>query len=213
MKKIMFNTKLGLEQAVLEGRKTQTRRLVSLDSIDKLYIEKSLFSVIHKGKIHPYLLNKYSKYKEGKIVAIAQSYKDIGYQPTDKTAIIRSRKIEFVEFQEHKGWNNKMFVSCDNMLHFIRITKVRIERLQDISDEDCLAEGIENLPDGGGLKPYAFYDNSIRVKTEREGVCHGWYRDFDTPREAYAVLIDKISGKGTWEKNPYVWVYDFELVK
>lgn len=33
------------------------------------------------------------------------------------------------------------------------------------------------------------------------------------PREAYAALIDRISGKGTWESNPYVFVYDFELVK
>ena len=34
-----------------------------------------------------------------------------------------------------------------------------------------------------------------------------------TPQEAYAALIDKINGKGTWESNPYVWAYDFELVK
>ena len=36
---------------------------------------------------------------------------------------------------------------------------------------------------------------------------------FDTPREAFAALIDKVSGKGTWESNPYVWVYEFELMK
>ena len=35
---------------------------------------------------------------------------------------------------------------------------------------------------------------------------------FNTPREAFAHLIDKVSGKGTWDKNPYVFVYDFELV-
>lgn len=33
-----------------------------------------------------------------------------------------------------------------------------------------------------------------------------------TPREVYANLIDRISGKGTWESNPYVFVYDFELI-
>ena len=31
--------------------------------------------------------------------------------------------------------------------------------------------------------------------------------------DAYEILIDKVSGKGTWERNPYVFVYDFELVK
>lgn len=35
----------------------------------------------------------------------------------------------------------------------------------------------------------------------------------DELREAYAALIDKISGKGAWESNPFVFVYDFELVK
>lgn len=35
---------------------------------------------------------------------------------------------------------------------------------------------------------------------------------FDTPREAFAALIDKVSGKGTWESNPYVFVYEFELI-
>ena len=34
-----------------------------------------------------------------------------------------------------------------------------------------------------------------------------------TPSKAYAELIDKVSGKGTWESNPYVFVYDFELIK
>lgn len=38
-------------------------------------------------------------------------------------------------------------------------------------------------------------------------------KSFCTPQGAYSYLIDKISGKGTWERNPYVFVYDFELVK
>ena len=47
----------------------------------------------------------------------------------------------------------------------------------------------------------------------KEGVNYGWYRGYETPREAYAALIDKVSGKGTWQNNPYVFVYDFELIK
>lgn len=39
------------------------------------------------------------------------------------------------------------------------------------------------------------------------------YQKYMKPREAYASLIDKVSGKGTWDSNPYVFVYDFELVK
>lgn len=77
---------------------------------------------------------------------------------------------------------------------------------QDVSDEDCLKEGIY---------PYYYGD-------EKEKIECGFYPDgfsfygidyhYPTPREAFAVLIDRISGKGTWESNPYVFAYEFELV-
>lgn len=212
MKKIMFNDKFGLTQAVLEGRKTQTRRIITpqptySESVGICW-KGFAYGINFSGKESSYKNfvsgTEYDKsckrYRFGEI-AIAQSYKNIGYQPTDKTPIIKSGKIEFIEFQEHKGWNNKMFVSYDNMIHFIRITNVRVQRLQDISDEDCLAEGIEF--DGKAKKFYCGYNKSTNSKN--------WLGS--TPREAYAALIDKISGKGTWDSNPYVFVYDFELIK
>ena len=93
-----------------------------------------------------------------------------------------------------------MFVRADLMPHQIRITGVKVERLQDISDEDCIKEGI--YMDEDPMNPQAFiytYPNAPQ-----------WYF---TPHEAYAALIDRISGKGTWKSNPYVFAYDFELVK
>ena len=93
-----------------------------------------------------------------------------------------------------------MYVKPKLMPHQILITDVRVEKLQDISDGDCLKEGIEefstHLTASG--KAYTF---------------HGVNESYKTPREAYASLIDKVSRKGTWERNPYVFVYDFELVK
>ena len=88
-----------------------------------------------------------------------------------------------------------MFVRADLMPHRIRITNVRVERLQDISDEDCLKEGIiEEL--FGTTPAYWVLD-----------VC------FSNIRHAFRNLIDKVSGKGTWDSNSYVFVYEFELVK
>ena len=92
-----------------------------------------------------------------------------------------------------------MFVRAEDMPHHIRITKIRIERLQDIKSEDCLNEGLWRVGDVG-----------------LEGTTY-WYHgltnsSFRTPQEAYASLIDRISGKGTWASNPYVFVYDFELI-
>ena len=88
------------------------------------------------------------------------------------------------------------------MPHQIQIINVRVERLQDISDEDCLAEGIIKGQCGSADTHFmeAYY-------------VPNYIQPYCKPQYAYEILIDKVSGKGTWEKNPYVFVYDFELVK
>lgn len=109
------------------------------------------------------------------------------------------------------------------MPHQILIKNIRIERLQDISDEDCLAEGIEydsaeGLPlywvpvsyEGISWEEYKALDYEVsRHECDGKPGTYFW----DNPRQAFAALIDKINGKGTWDSNPYVWAYDFELVK
>ena len=99
------------------------------------------------------------------------------------------------------GWHNKMFVQADLMPHRIQITDLRIERLQDISD-DYFKEGITLLvsADDGRIQ-WGYADEHLR------------YYMFDSPREAFASLIDKVSGRGTWDRNPFVWRIEFELVK
>lgn len=88
------------------------------------------------------------------------------------------------------------------MPHQIRITGIKCERLQDISDKECLREGIRqftpNFPKNFPIHPTHFVAGDILK---------------DTPREAFASLIDKISGRGTWASNPWVVCYEFELVK
>ena len=86
------------------------------------------------------------------------------------------------------------------MPHHIKITDVRVERLQDISDEDCLREGILFHPNDSP-DIYYFFDKVSSL-----------WNGFNTARKAYATLIDKVGKKGTWASNPYVFVYDFELV-
>ena len=103
-----------------------------------------------------------------------------------------------------------MFVRADLMPHQIRITGIKCERLQDISDADCLKEGIfVNEYFGNGKKCHHYGFDGFFNGTE------GWFARgwFDTPREAFAELIDKVSGKGTWKSNPWVVAYEFELVK
>lgn len=195
MKKIMFNDKYGLTQAVLEGRKTQTRRIADTAGRLRDITVRQALEEVNKGGVclfdegGPLAL---SAYKLGETIAIAQKYADLAY---DGEFFRLLGKVIF-----EKGCHNKMFVKADFMPHRIRITNIRVERLQDISEEDCIAEGV-------------WRDNNVGL----EGTTY-WYHglvnsSFRTAKEAYAALIDKISGKGTWESNPWVFVYDFEPVK
>ena len=179
MKKIMFNDKYGLTKAVLEGRKTQTRRNINVG-----------LQYIMNGNDDMMKLAVYetSRYKVGERVAIAQSYQDVNWQG---------------KMSLGPGRNNKMFVKAEYMPHHIRITSIRVERLRDISDEDCMKEGVIHYDDvfGEGYMLAETYNNNYRRHC------------FTTPRKAFAYLIDKLSGKGTWDSNPWVFVYDFELIK
>ena len=180
MKKIMFNDAFCLTQAVLNGTKTMTRRALR-DNVPLGNWEETA---------------KYLPYKVGEVVAIAQPYKDIiEFLPMYSDAILDEVGMPRKEFKA--GWTNKMFVRADLMPHHIKITDVKIERLREISDDDCLREGVYRF----GKSVYAF-----ERKTE------GYLSIFPTAREAFASLINKISGKGTWESNPWVVAYSFELI-
>lgn len=208
MKKIMFNDKLSLTQAVLEGRKTQTRRIYKTpeNAYGGLEIEgNNIISFDANGKE----IVTTSKYKVGEVIAVAQSYSFIVDELencNNATCAEHYEKnvekgTEYISWMEHPGFNNKMFVCADLMPHRICITNVRVERLQDISDEDCLKEGLEW--DGVASQYYVNYQKETGHKMFLG----------KTLREAFAHLIDKVSGKGTWNSNPYVFVYDFRLIK
>lgn len=203
MKKIMFNDKYGLTQAVLEGRKTQTRRM---------FLKRGEETLLH-GITPEYLISVRSRYLLGETIAIAQKYEDLikndeFYRLCGKNGM----PLECIKYE--RGCNNKMFVRADIMPHHIRITKIRMERLQDISDEDCLKEGIcrsdiKNTlwgvaPIRGEGESGTTYEHSV--------LGYGPWHLFPSVKRAYASLIDRISGKGTFESNPYVFVYDFELI-
>lgn len=185
MKKIMFNDKYCLTLSVLNGTKTMTRRVLR-DNIPLGNWEETI---------------KHLPYKVGEVVAIAQSYKEV-YPNAD---------FEMVDgnfMTESAGWTNKMFVKANLMPHHIKITDVKVERLQDISKEDCLKEGIifiEPLFIGDDAYFYA-------VKRKVRQMYDNILKFFSSPQRAYADLIDKISGKGTWKRNPWVVAYSFELL-
>lgn len=159
----MFNDKYGLTQVVLEGRKTMARRIWHSE--------------------------QKQKYNVGEIVAIAQSYKDSGYSPDGLEMRLKNLSIRGF-MKDSAGWNNKLFVRADSCKHHIKITNIKVERLQDISEKSP------------SLYAYDAFLNGDKYFASR------W---FNNPHEAFSKLIDKVSGKGTWDENPFVWVYEFEV--
>lgn len=214
----MFSERYGLEQAVLAGTKTMTRRIIPDIEIDwnrrglvtlpvSGFEHGVLFmdvrSILHDAGICDYSAPaKYQpKYEVGEEVAIAQPYKNDGvltYNAYNEDGTAREDGLQrHKEMLESKGYRNKMFVKAEYMPHRIRITGIKVERLQDISDEDCLREGIKKMEEG---VPDRFDENGkIHLSADL--------------RMLFADLIDRISGRGTWQRNPWVYVYTFELIK
>lgn len=208
MQKINFNNRYGLTQAVIEGRKTMTRRIIPREFFTLQWDvcgEKDLVFENADGDMIDIRRSRYTKYKIGEVVAVAQRYSTIaaGHPDVDTflLQVAKAHKISIESVQDLAGWNNKMFTKAELMPHRIRITGIRCERLQDISDEDCIKEGLE-----WQHRANMFYVNPNITNNSRE-----WLGG--TPREAFASLIDKVSGRGTWGLNPWVVVYEFELVK
>ena len=203
MKKIMFNDRYGLTEAVLDCSKTQTRRIMKgkplfpSDEIESACVLGDEVQIIANGGES--LITMKLPFRVGEVVAVAQSYRNCGGVNEDGVPMwdIISQRVG----STNAGWDNKMFVRADLMPHQIRITDVRVERLQDISDVECLKEGIQKILTGCEYYQYSFYDND-----------KGLWNNYKTPREAFAHLINKVSKKDVWQENPYVFVYDFELV-
>lgn len=195
MKKIMFDDRNGLTQAVLDGEKTMTRR-----------VQKSTKP----------------QYKYDEVVAIAQSYKTIF--KTDKYWLeckCADKGIRVDNLVYEAGWENKMYVEAELMPHRIRIKHVGLEYMQDISKEDCLKEGIVNFE--WIQHPEPFSDKTVKHDCYSTTKCRDailnhkgtwnyvpWYSP--TAKDAFASLVGRTMGKKAWLDNPWVYVYSFELI-
>lgn len=210
MKGICF--KEPLFSATVLGKKTQTRRIaqvpknavglqIELRAIDKAFWGLSALNE-NGGTRNPATDQEwqiYPRYKVGEKIFLKEPY----YRLDSGTIEYKYQPSFWLEgcVEPSWKWNNKLFMPASAARYFIMITGVRAELLQDISHEDCIKEGIvQGISSGGTFWGVKLTD--------------GIYTSYSsTPRQAYAVLIDKINGNGTWDSNPIVWVYDYELVK
>lgn len=190
----MFNEPYGLHQATLDRRKNMTRRIALKEPVKDMnvgYDTQTHQCLICSGN---WIVAR-SQYAVGEVVAIAQRYCDI-VPPLENKNVLWT----------NKGWKNKMFVKAECMPHHIKITNIRVEALCAITDEDCLREGIYEVV------PETITDNGVEVGELQGYSFQNAGRNYDTPYHAFKALIDKLNKRGTFESNPIVFVYEYELV-
>jgi hypothetical protein len=96
------------------------------------------------------------------------------------------------------NWKPSIFMPKEAARIFLRIMDIRVERLQDISEEDAIAEGIEIVNEKVPVKAYKDY--------------LGQYNYYSNPINSFKSLWESINGEKSWEQNPYVWVIHFEKI-
>lgn len=191
----------------IRNRKTQTRRIISFNKKTKAAVGDE--EAVSRQKSNEATVKP--RYTIGEVIYLKEPY----YKAESGRIVYRFDCPDCISppLNSTIKWKNKLFMPESVARYFIRITGVRIEPLQDIRDEDCIKEGIiekraegRDLTDNNSISAYGIPE----MATDTTVYATDWY---DTPREAYAVLFDSINGKGTWHSNPFVWVYDYELIR
>jgi hypothetical protein len=205
MKATMF--KDDMLKAVLENKKTQTRRLDGLQEINKKpdqWDYTGHFCTIKDGhyfqfieNIYPFdIINVKPKYKEFDIIGIKENFKVIVSHPEKRIQGVYDNNDFFDSYLTEKEWNkftlwktpftkkSKLFMFDSLIRHKIKITNIRPERIKDISDNDIIKEGVSN-----GNRGDRYID-----------FCNLW----DS--------INKERGYG-WDKNNWVFVYEFKRIE
>jgi hypothetical protein len=201
MKGILFKEEMF--KAVINGRKTQTRRIVQDIKFKGERVNLALCgSLIGKG-ITEYtnfelpdgrIFGIYPRYRTGEVVYLKEPYIAWNHGPI-------TYKFQYFPGTKDHPWQNKLFMPEKYARYYIKITRVRCEHLNNIVQKDAIAEGIK-------------YSNSpigICCWDYRKGV--GGYNAMTTPVSSYKTLWESINGKDSWKSNPFVWVYEFELTQ
>lgn len=210
---ILFNG--DMVRAILDGRKTQTRRLVKAWQGSGVEItkskSKSFWDVTDKGIIFDNI--KCPLGKVGDQLWVRETWQSVhfsfdmesGYADDwyESEQILKGPDYFYSTcYAADPNWTSDIEdrgFSWRPSIHMPRwasritleITDIRVERLQDISEADALAEG---------------------VRTEADAAADGatWY---DRPRRQFRFLWQSINGHESWEENPWVWVIEFKRVQ
>ncbi len=191
---ILFST--PMIRALLDGRKSMTRRIVKQQERLRMGTD-----VLIEGDHRPEYLNEYGSWQQwvpnaktmrcpygvpGDLLYVKETFAHVAnfpptvrYYATDDVHELR-KKLPSIYMPR---WASRLT---------LELTDVRVERLQDISEQDAIAEGADRLVMDDDGK---FYESAN-----------------GTHRCGYAGLWDHINGDGSWDENPFVWCISFRTI-
>lgn len=207
-------------QAILQGRKTMTRRIIKPQPIDNREIDGNFFHGNHKGYVkvdgHPnwqkQFVYEFSNKQVGDLLWVRESgWVDNNYIPGLNDPHLYW-KADYDNYSEHTKYLIENHTCKFPAIHmykvfaciWLEITAIRIERLQDISEDDAIKEGVEPTIESEfqGMKEQ-FYKNYGNL-----------YSDDQTDAiESFCALWHLLNGKESWDANPWVWVIEFKRIE
>ncbi len=210
---ILFGT--PMVQAILEDRKTQTRRIIKPQPTEGTYNK-----LIYAGQeLTLNAFRNYAKYQVGDILWVREGFCvaknwDHWNPASLPEGVDFNYKADcnddYIPKFLHRGrWRPSIHMPKIACRIFLKVTNVRVERLQDISEEDIKAEGVKVEPDfvlGEKNSPVSFLPDGCFANGGKPSVKQIFFAH-------WASLWAKINGKESWEANPWVWVYDFKRVE
>ncbi|MBN4061637.1 hypothetical protein JYU20_00385 [Bacteroidales bacterium AH-315-I05] len=173
---ILFSTEMV--KAILEGRKIQTRRIVKNQSIN----DKDGFDVL--------LSNKCPYGQPGDILWVRETFSK------NQTGKHFMYKADIPLLANGIKWRPSIFMPKTAARLWLRITNIRVERLQDISQIDAYTEGVY----------YAKSSIGNCYRDYRTGGCN----IMTTAKDSFRTLWYKIHDEENWKSNPWVWAIGFE---
>ncbi len=216
---ILFST--PMVQALLDGSKTQTRRIVKQqpDSSQKVGISNgdtidgnTLLQLVYSNDDMSGIDFIFPKYKVGDVFWVRETFQITDFlHPSDENyGYIYKASENGKDWQnnyENWKWKPSLFMPKTACRIFLKIKSIRVERLQEISEQDAISEGIiEILPQM--YSQYREWKNYINPDNP-----HGYKSDYNNPINSFKSLWQSINGKDSWNVNPFVWVYEFEQIE
>ena len=187
-------------RALLNGTKTQTRRVVKSLEVRAGMPEPEMQSLLRRCPYGALGDRLWVRETFAKIDGQTQPWIETDYRATYTPGDRLGDSLGI-----KKRWTPAIHMPRSACRIELDVTGVRVERLQDISDADAIAEGVRRFPD---LTYRGEPDNRWSMEAPiSTGQC------LSTPSMAFANFFNKINGPGSWDANPWVWVIEFKQVK